>query len=435
MLLTTRSLWEVQLTHYTLTADAGSFALSGNDAGLRATRSLTAAVGAFTLTGNDTGLTSLPAPTERNYILGGLFPTYVQETGTRDFVLVAAYVEGTFPDALNAYSLPTTTGAFTLTGNATGLLRGYPLAAGLGAFVLTGTASGLTAARKLVAGTGTFSLTGQDAALTAGATVAVDVGVFALTGIDAGLRADRKITSDVGSFSLTGNAAGLFKSYPLAAETGAFALTGQAVGFSVDRTLTGQVGAFSLVGNDADLVYQPNVTTREYVLGGLFPVYVQETNDRDYVVSAVFLSETMGQPVAYSLSVDAGAFVLTGNDAAFVRSYVLTAETGQFALVGNAAGLTHLVIGPTITFGGAPARRVFHYRLEAGTGTFSVAANDAGLYVGRYLNAEAAKFKLTVPGHRLRAQSAAFRIDGSPVRFERQLFSDEELLMAFAEAA
>lgn len=111
-----------------LAAGAGSFALTGQAAALRVARTLTAAAGSFTLTGNDATLTYTPA--------GG------------DPVM------------------PAGTGAFSLTGNT----------------------AGLTVARKLVAATGAFSLTGQDATLT---------------------RSGYRLPAAPGSFVLTGNAASL----------------------------------------------------------------------------------------------------------------------------------------------------------------------------------------------------------------------------------
>jgi hypothetical protein len=351
-----------ELQTYSLTAETGQFTLTGNAAAFPVSRRITAATGAFTFTGNDAGLTFLPAPTERNYILGGLFPTYVQETGTRDFILAPAYVDGTFPDAVNNYSITAATGTFTLTGNAAGLFAGYPMAAGAGAFVLTGNAAGLTTARKLTAETGAFSLTGNAASLNKGQFLSVDAGAFVLTGNDAALLAGRKISAETGAFVLTGNAVGLVHDYPLSVQTGAFTLTGQAAGLRADRVLTAATGAFTLTGNDADLTYTPNATTREYVLGGLFPVFVQETDDRDYIVSGVFLSETMGQAAAaYSLSVDAGAFTLTGNAAGLYRGLKLATETGAFTLTGNAAGLTRGL------------------SLSAETGVFTLTGNAAAL--------------------------------------------------------
>jgi hypothetical protein len=347
---------------YSLTVETGQFTLTGNAAAFPVTRRITAATGAFTFTGNDAGLTFLPVPTERTHILGGLFPTYVQETGTRDFILATAYIDGTFPDAVNAYSIEAATGTFTLTGNAAGLFRGYPMAAGVGAFVLTGQAAGLTAARKLTAEAGTFVLTGNAASLNKGQFLSVDAGAFVLTGNDAALLAGRKISAETGAFVLTGNAAGLVHDYPLTAQTGAFTLTGQAAGLRAGRVLTAATGSFTLTGNDAGLTYTPNVTTREYVLGGLFPVFVQETDDRDYIVSGVFLSETMGQPpAAYSLSVDVGAFTFTGNAAGLYRGLKLSVDAGAFTLTGNAAGLAR---GLSLT---------------AETGAFLLTGQDAAL--------------------------------------------------------
>lgn len=109
---------------YTLTAQHGSFTLTGQAANLRAARNLVAGAGAFTFTGQAAGL----------------------QVGRK---------------------LAAGTGAFTLTGNDATLTYTpgvtYTLAADTGAFTLTGIAAGLRAGRVLAADTGSYALTGNAA--------------------------------------------------------------------------------------------------------------------------------------------------------------------------------------------------------------------------------------------------------------------------------
>lgn len=130
---------------YTLTAEAGSFALTGNPAGLLAARTLTANAGSFALTGNNAGL-------------------------------------------LRTYRLAADAGAFSLTGNPATLLAARKLTAAAGSFTLTGNPATLTYNSSAA----TYTLTAE-------------AGSFALTGSDAGLRAARRLAAEAGAFALTGN--------------------------------------------------------------------------------------------------------------------------------------------------------------------------------------------------------------------------------------
>lgn len=109
-------------TGYTLTAEAGSFTLTGNATGLTAARLLTGGTGAFTETGNATGLAA-------------------------------------------ARLLTAEAQSYVLTGNATGLAYGRTMAADVGDFTLTGVDAALSRSRVLQADTGEFVLTGNATSL------------------------------------------------------------------------------------------------------------------------------------------------------------------------------------------------------------------------------------------------------------------------------
>jgi hypothetical protein len=150
----------------TLTAETGTFTLTGIAATLQASRNLTADTGTFALTGIDADLVSVK--------------TLIADSGE-----------------------------FALTGIAADLIASRKIDCVAGEFSLTGIDADLAASRLLSADEGSFSLTGIDADLLANRTIAIAVGEFTLTGIDAGLVASRVLTIDVGTFDLTGIAAGL----------------------------------------------------------------------------------------------------------------------------------------------------------------------------------------------------------------------------------
>jgi hypothetical protein len=200
---------------YTMTADQGSFTLTGNATGLTAQRKLTAEQGTFSLTGVSAGL-------------------------------------------LAARKLTAAQGAFTLTGIDASLIYSgstYILTADAGTFALTGNTAVLTAQRKIAAGLGTFTFTGVAASLLASRRMSAELGAFTLTGQAAALLAARLMAAGVGAYTLTGYAAGLRYGRVMAAAQGAFVLTGNAAGMLVNRALAAGVGVFVLTGQDVTLTY------------------------------------------------------------------------------------------------------------------------------------------------------------------------------------
>lgn len=151
---------------YTLAAGVGSFSLSGQAAGLRATRKVTAALGTFSLSGQAAGLRA-------------------------DRKVTAAV------------------GAFSLSGQAAGLRADRRVAAAVGTFTVSGQAVGLRATRSLVASVGTFILSGQAATLTktGSYTLTASAGAFTLSGQAAALTTARRVVAGVGTFTFTGQPA------------------------------------------------------------------------------------------------------------------------------------------------------------------------------------------------------------------------------------
>lgn len=137
--------WNFVAAGFTLTADAGSFALNGQAAGLLAARKLPAAYGAFSLNGQTVGL----------------------KYGRK-----LAAVSGSF--ALNGQSI-------TLTYSGGGP---KVMVADAGVFSLTGQTLTLRYSRKVAADLGSFALNGQNVSLvySGGYRLGADAGQFALTG-------------------------------------------------------------------------------------------------------------------------------------------------------------------------------------------------------------------------------------------------------------
>lgn len=174
------------LANLVLIAQQGSFALTGQSAGLLAGRKLTASQGSFALTGEAANL-------------------------------------------LAGRAVQAQAGSFTLSGQSAILLGARVIAASRGSFVLSGQNAGLFTSHLLVAQVGSFSLSGQDARLDKGVILTASRGSFALTGEDAILSVVRILTASRGSFTLTGFPAELTKAAAemvLHAQCGLFVLTG-----------------------------------------------------------------------------------------------------------------------------------------------------------------------------------------------------------------
>lgn len=134
----------------TLTADAGTFTLTGVSAALVRALKLPAADGSFALTGIDADLTT------------GI-PDLVGETGTFTLTGNAAALS-------RALRLAASSGSFSLAGNAAALNKIFTLLGGSGSITLTGVSNTFTRALVMAASQASFTLTGNAATLTYGST-------------------------------------------------------------------------------------------------------------------------------------------------------------------------------------------------------------------------------------------------------------------------
>lgn len=184
---------------FSITAEAGSYALTGTAAALRATRKITAAGGSYAVSGTAAAL----------------------KAGRKLAAAIGSYVLSGV-DATLTHGTP---GAFTLVAEA-------------GSYVVTGTAAALRATRKIVAASGSYAQTGTVAALKAGRKLAAAVGSYALSGADATLTYDE------------------LQHYSLACSSGSYALTGTAATLTYDfifvpvATLDGDVSVSRLLASD-----------------------------------------------------------------------------------------------------------------------------------------------------------------------------------------
>lgn len=321
---------------YSLTADAGTFSLTGVATGLRAARKIVAAPGTFSFTGNAAAL------------LFGLKLTAAP--GTFNLTGVSAGL-------LFGRKLSAAAGTFSFTGNSAALLYGLKLSAAAGVFNLTGNAANFSLSYRLAAAAGTFSLSGQDAGARATRSLAAGVGSFTLSGVAAALLLGKTLAAAQGTFSLSGQAVALSATRKLSAESGAYALTGYAALLLSTRTMQGAAGVYSFTGNNAGLHYGR-------VLGAGTGVFALNGQDLSF-------------NGAVSLAAQTGAFVLSGVAAGVRVERRLSAASGSFALSGSDTGLQHGRL------------------LGAGQGAFDLVGIATGLNVGKLIAALSGTFVLS----------------------------------------
>lgn len=151
---------------YTLDANAGSFALAGQQATLSRNRVLDANAGSFALAGQTAEILKSKS--------------IIAVEGA--FTLAGQQAELVYTPLAAAYTLDANAGSFALTGQQADLLKSYVIDAQAGAFALTGQDAVLAKGRVLDANAGSFSLAGQDATLLKSYVLDCEAGSFILTG-------------------------------------------------------------------------------------------------------------------------------------------------------------------------------------------------------------------------------------------------------------
>lgn len=253
---------------------------------------------------------------------------------------------------------------------------GYTITADGGTFSYTGGAANTLFNKKVAADAASFSYSGNTADLKTTRILTADSGSYAYTGTVADLEFGRKLTADAVSFALTGQNAGLLYKRLFQGDAASFAYNGQDVSFKVTRALAADTGLFSYGLGPADLIYT--------------------------------------QTADYTLTADAGNYVLTGNASAFNRTYVLAGNAGSYSYSGTAANLlsSRKLIADT---------RSYSYTGQAST--FAVNRRLSGEAVNYALTGQAATFRAT---RQLVADTGGFTYSGSTsgLYYNRKVVAD-----------
>lgn len=271
---------------YTLTADGGSFVITGTSAGLERNLKVVADAGSIAITGTAANLE--------------YSRKIVADIGT-------FLITGTDANLESSREVFAESGSVIITGTDATLRKSINMTADSGSFAVTGTNALLTATRRLTASSGSVAITGTDASFRKSINFIAESGAFSVAGTNANLEYNRRLVADSGVFDITGTNASLESSREVFAESGSVAISGTSASLTVHRRMTANSGSYSILG------------------------------------TAVALE------LARRLLADSGTVEITGTDATldYQQGYFLNAESGSIVITGTPTRITFDVI-PTI---------------------------------------------------------------------------------------
>jgi len=219
---------------FTLTADVGSYTVTGNAASLIAPKTLTAAAGSYVITG-------VAAATKYNRLVNAAVGNYTI-TGS---------------DALADYVITAATGSYNITGVASALLQGRRLTADVGSYTITGVDAAFITGIRLVAESGSYTVTGVANNLLYNRLITANTASYTISGQDATLSksgGSTSIVAESGTYNISGIAAGLLKGYVVTGQNGSYTVTGVAAGTRYNRSLSANSGAYTISGQDVSFI-------------------------------------------------------------------------------------------------------------------------------------------------------------------------------------
>ena len=384
-----------------LTADAGSFTVTGVDAGVTVGRRLTAGTGSISLAGNDAGLafvSTVTADTGKFFLPERNLTKYSEEldnavwgkvqVGALPIAPVVTPNQDVAPDGtltadrvvfdLNGSVTPndrsylnqpitTTVGQdYTFSvwmRSADGISRSVRLSLeGLGAqnvtvtsswqrFSVTATAFDTLRHPRISLRVGSGSSDYADLYIWGAQFEEGSLSDYDPTGPNAAVitrvRHTARLLADVRAYTLTGIAADLRETARLVADVRALTLTGVSAFPRPGRHLTAQTGALTLTGVSASPQAGRLLTAQagELSLTGVSADLIEAATTANTLVADVgafmFEGSQAGLYRDYQLVTAVRAFSLTGNQATLRRSWLLLGSTGTYQTTGADAELTY----------------------------------------------------------------------------------------------
>ena len=243
---------------YTLTAQGGSYSVTGQSATILKSEYLVASGGSYTLTGQQAVIT---------WAAGLNAYTLTAQGGSYSLI-------GSSANLARNRNLTASGGSYALTGGSATLLRTKRLTANGGSYTVTGGTAALLRSKQLVASGGSYTVTGGAALLSRNRTLTAQGGVYTYTGQQVNITyvpvsVGYTLTAQGGSYTLTGAGVTIQRSKQLYASGGSYNLTGGSANISRNRKLTASGGAYTYVGSSAVLMHVTPYPDPGYVLLGI----------------------------------------------------------------------------------------------------------------------------------------------------------------------
>jgi hypothetical protein len=168
---------------YTIAANNGSYAVTGQSASLLRSKILIANNGSYAVTGQSATLL-------RSKALSGVYGSYT--------------VTGQSATLLRSKALSGVYGTYAVTGQSATLLRAKVLSGDYGAYTIAGQTASLLRSKALSGVYGSYTVTGQSATLLRSKALSGNYGFYTITGQSATLSKSRFLLGDSGTYGVTG---------------------------------------------------------------------------------------------------------------------------------------------------------------------------------------------------------------------------------------
>lgn len=395
----------VQAQAYTITADSGTFSLTGQTVELANQLIITVDAGSFTVASQDNQF-------QLNNTNGFGSFSYSGQDAQFNFSMVAErglFAFSGFPH-VKVIRMDGRHVILSYSGQTANFATSFPV--GHGTFSTTFQDADLL--QSVLAETGTFTLTGQDAELSGVLSVDFAVGTFTASGQDASFTVTRQ--SDVGSFSTTGQASSFVTKFAVDVTSNPNGATSVQYDVSV-ASGTNEYGSGNkyyidgLVGASPTLQLMAGVTYRfdqSASSNSGHPLRFSTTPNGTHgggteYTSAVTVNGVAGSSGAYieitptattprlyyyctnhsgmgsQASINGGIHTASGQDANFVKDINLTADKADFVLSGQASvfGVTISTAHGSVVLSGQDASLNKALNVAANAGTFTLTGQDA----------------------------------------------------------
>jgi hypothetical protein len=371
-----------EVSGYTITIDAGSYAISGQVVSLLLGRKIVAASAAYSIAGQASGaLKGSQVDAGSGSILITGQPTTLQKDSKIDIEAGGYSIAGQIANLLKGFKIGIEAGAVVITGQDAGTLYGRLISIDPGGYTLVGQDTDLLYSRLISIDPGSYLLTGKAAAILRDGRIVIDAGSYALSGQGAGLLLGRLISIDAGSFELTGQDIGFLLGYALIADPGSFALTGQIAGLLRGSKIAIDAGSYILAGQDVALIKT----------GG----YTIDIESGAVILSGQPLNLLFGRKVAAG----SGIYLITGQDVEALKGFKAIANPGDYSIIGqDISTFRGYIIKPdagSLIVTGQDLDLLAARKIAAGSGTYNLQGQAINLLKARLISIGSGSYVLT----------------------------------------